>query len=296
MDNIKGFPKINNHTIHSQTITIVNEYRESMEASKKSEATITKYLWILEQFFKECSIPLQDLTSKDVLIWLNNFTEGKSARTIDLFLSCLSKFFRFCLAEEYIEKEIVIKSRWRPKIPKSMPRYLTEQECAQVKLAAESFSIRDRALILFLFASGCRRKEVSNLNLQDINLKQRTAMVVGKGNKYRIVHFTEECLVILQEYLLTRSSDKTDALFINRQGLRLLPKGIYEIVKKVGKKAGIKFHPHCCRHTFATNLMARGATLELIADELGHTNLNTTRIYASIPTEDMILAYQNKKE
>lgn len=60
--------------------------------------------------------------------------------------------------------------------------------------------------------------------------------------------------------------------------------------------AGMKqsLYPHCCRHTFATNTLARGATLEFIADQLGHVNLNTTRIYARILTEDMIIAYQNK--
>nr|WP_231607335.1 tyrosine-type recombinase/integrase [Fictibacillus sp. 18YEL24] len=189
---------------------------------------------------------------------------------------------------------MVIKKRWRPKIPNALPRYLNEQEYAKVKLVAEDLSLRDRALILFFFSSGCRRQEVSDLSIEDINLNQRAAKVRGKGSKLRTVHFSEECALILTEYLGTRAFEETDPLFINRKGLRLRPKGIYRVITKLGKKAGVKLHPHALRHTFATNMLARGAQLEFIADEMGHANLNTTRIYARIPTEDMMLNYQNK--
>jgi integrase/recombinase XerD len=277
-----------------QTSKALNQYLENLKNEYKSEATITKYQWILERFFNECCIPLKDITSENVLKWLNEFSECKSARTIDLVLACLSSFFNFCLEEEYLEK-MLIKKRWRPKIPQSLPRYLNEEEYARVKVAAEKLTLRDRALILFMFSSGCRRSEVSNLDLQDVDMKRRTAEVVGKGKKIRHVHFSEECSLILKDYLGTRTSDESDALFLNRKGERLLPKGIYEITKKLGKRAGLEklLHPHALRHTFATNMLARGAKIEFIADELGHSNLNTTRIYARIPTEDLILAYQN---
>lgn len=284
-----------NEDIPLDTRRILNEYLLNLELANKSEATVTKYLWILEKFLSAISISIKDLTSANVLDWLNSFSEGKSPKTIDLVLSCLSSFFKFCLEEDYMEN-MVIKKRWRPKIPQALPRYLNEQEYARVKLAAQCLSLRDRTLILFLFSSGCRRQEVSDLNIQDINLEQRTAKVRGKGKKIRNVHFSEECGLILKDYLQTRSFEETEAVFMNQKGQRLLPKGIYEIIKKLGKKAGLKqsLYPHCCRHTFATNMLARGATIEFIADEMGHANLNTTRIYARIPTEDMMLAYQSK--
>jgi integrase/recombinase XerD len=284
-----------NEAIPSKTREILNEYLLSLKQANKAEETIIKYRWILERFLGECSVPLEELTSDDVQKWLTDFSPGKKAKTIDLFLSCLSSFFKFCLEEEYLDK-MMVKKRWRPRIPQSLPRYLNEQEYARVKLAAESLSTRNRALILFLFSSGCRRSEVSKLNICDVDLERRTADVKGKGSKIRKVHFSEECALVLKDYLGSRSMNESDPLFMNNKGRRLLPKGIYEITKRLGKKIGLKqsLHPHSFRHTFATNLLARGAEIEFIADELGHADLNTTRIYARIPTEDMMLAYQNK--
>jgi integrase/recombinase XerD len=288
------FTECLNNKISIQTREVINQYLLNLKNEHKAEATISKYLWILELFFTKCCTPLKDLTSENVLRWLNDFSKDKSPRTIDLVLACLSSFFNFCLEGEYIEK-LLIKKRWKPKIPHSLPRYLNEDEYARVKVASESLSLRDRALILFMFSSGCRRSEVSNLDLINVDLERRTAEVIGKGKKIRQIHFSEECALILKDYLKTRTTDEMDALFLNRKGKRLLPKGIYQIIKKLGKKAGLEkqLHPHVSRHTFATNMLARGAGIQFIADELGHSNLNTTRIYARIPTEDLIIAYQN---
>ncbi|MBU7595726.1 tyrosine-type recombinase/integrase [Metabacillus halosaccharovorans] len=283
--------------IPEETRVIINEYLLSLKLANNAENTISTYRRVLENFFRECSFPIKTLTSDDLLNWLNEFSQDKKARTVDLYLSTFSSFFDFCVAEDYLEA-VIIKKRWRPKIPQALPKYLTEQEYARVKLIAEKLSIRDRALILFLFTSGCRRSEVSQLTIQDVDINRRTAEVRGKGKKIRYVHFSEECALILSDYLSTRSGDKNEALFLTRFGKPLQTGGIYNITTKLGKMAGITqlLNPHSCRHTFATNMLARGADLKFIADELGHTNLNTTRVYARIPTEEMILAYQNKME
>lgn len=295
MNNSDNYWQSNSEEVPLQTKAILNEYLLSMKLSNKAEATIKKYRWILNRFFSECAISLEELSSDEILKWLNEFSKDKKPKTIDLFLSALSSFFQFCLAEEYMEN-VVIKKRWRPKIPQALPKYLTEQEYASVKLAAESLSLRNRSLILFLFSSGCRSSEASHLNIQDVELEKRTAIVKGKGKKIRHIHFSEECALVLKEYLATRSGDQEGPLFKNKFGQRLARSGIYDVTTKLGKKVGLiqTLHPHCCRHTFATNMLARGADIEFIADEMGHADLNTTRVYARIPTEDMLVAYQNK--
>ena len=280
--------------ISSDVIKVLNEYLLSLKLENKAEGTIIKYRAQIEKFLLECHVPLEDLTSEIVRKWLVNYTTNKKPRTIDFVLSALSSFFRFCLEEEYMEIQ-VIKNRWRPKIPHSLPQYLTEQEYARVKLLAEGLSNRDRALILFLFSSGCRKSEVSNITLHDVDMAKRTAEVIGKGKKIRNIHFSEECAIVLMEYLRTRT-EKSDFLFANRFGNRLGRQSVYNITTNLGKSAGLlqSLYPHTCRHTFATLMLARGAELEFIKDELGHSDLNTTRVYARIPSNELMIAYQNK--
>ncbi|MGE7950036.1 tyrosine-type recombinase/integrase [Lysinibacillus sp. NPDC093688] len=280
--------------ISSKTKTILNEYLLCLKLENKAVATITKYKWILERFLRECKVPLMDMTSEDVREWINEFSVDKKPNTIALVLATLSSFFQFCFDEEYIER-MIIKKRWRPQLPKSLPNYLDEYEFSRIKLISEQLPIRDRAIILFLLTSGCRVSEMSALNIEDINMDKRTAKVIGKGNKIRTIHFSIECALALQDYLHARSYNPKEPLFMNKFGERLLSGGIRGVLKKVGKQADLKknFHPHCCRHTFATNLLARGADLQFIADEMGHADLNTTRIYAQIPSEDKRLKYQN---
>lgn len=281
--------------VEKKTLSILNNYLLSKKLENMAEATITKYRKILERFLCESSVPVNEMTSEIVHRWLLNFSLNKRPRTIELMMSTLSSFFKFCLDEEYMDS-VVIKNRWRPIIPDSLPRFLNEQQYARVKLAMEELSLRDRALVLFLFTSGCRRSEVSYLKLEDLNIKKRTAKVVGKGNKIRYVHFSEECAFSLGNYLQSRIQSECEYVFLNKFGERLSDQRIYKVTTKLGKEVGLlqPLNPHSCRHTFATQMLAKGAELEFIADQLGHEDLNTTRIYARIPSEDMMLAYQNK--
>jgi integrase/recombinase XerD len=281
--------------IPKETKDVFNEYLLSLKLENKAEATVSKYRSLLEKFFIECNVSLAELKSEDVFTWLHEFSIDKKPRTIDLMLSSLSSMFTFFLEEGYMDA-VVIKNRWRPKIPHSLPQFLNEQEYARVKLVSEELSTRNRALVLFLFSSGCRRSEVSYLELQDVNMGKRTAKVNGKGNKFRLIHFSEECAFALKEYHRTRNGNGSDYLFLNKFGNRLGTQSIYKITTKLGKQAGLlpSLSPHSCRHTFATRMLAKGAELEFIADELGHSDLNTTRVYARIPSEDMMIAYQNK--
>lgn len=277
-----------------ETRKALNEYLLSLKLANKAVATIDKYRRIIEAFFKECKLPLEEITSDDVLMWLTTISAGKKPRTIDLYLSAVSSFFSFCLEEDYMEITVV-KKRWRPKIPHSLPKYLDEFEYARVKVASEQLPIRNRALLLFLLSTGCRVSEVAGLTVQDIDFKKRKIDITGKGQKIRQIYFSDTCGLVLQDYLDKRSAKPTDPLFMNKFGNRLQVQGIRKVLKKVGGEAGLiqSFHPHMCRHTFATNMLARGADLQFIADMLGHADLNTTRIYAQIPTEEMRLTYQN---
>lgn len=123
-----------------------------------------------------------------------------------------------------------MKKRWRPKVPKSLPKFLDEFEYARVKQFAEQLPIRDRALILFLFSTGCRVSEASNLNIEDIDLVTRTVNVLGKGKKIRSIFFSQECSLVLRKYLDIRSMNPKEPLFENKFGIRLQDGGIRKIL------------------------------------------------------------------
>ncbi|RYG71914.1 integrase [Lentibacillus lipolyticus] len=287
---------ITNRAIDADTREVLNEYLLNLKVSNKADTTIDKYRKILEMFFVECQVPLEVLSSEDVLQWINDYGTDKKEKTMALVISALSTFFAFCQAEDYLDRALM-KRRWRPKIPNALPKYLDDAEVASIKKSAETLSVRDRAIVLFLLSSGCRRSEMSRLNVTDVDLDKRTASVVGKGKKVREVHFSEECSLLLQAYLSNRLVNG-ESLFLNRFGERLQPMGIYKITRKLGEKAGLLQHisPHSLRHTFATTMLSRGADIQFIGDELGHTDLNTTRVYAQIPTEEMMNAYKKIME
>lgn len=162
---------------------------------------------------------------------------------------------------------------------------MNDYEYARVVRISEKLPIRDRALVLFLFSTGCRGSEVSNLNIEDVHLEKITTNIMGKGKKIRNIYFSVECVLVLRCYIEIRSMNPEEPLFLNKFGNRLQDGGIRKMLKKMGEKVGLKqsFHPHCYRHTFATYMLARGADLQFIADVLRHSDLNTTLVYAQYP-------------
>jgi len=169
-----------NEAIPRQTREILNEYLLSLKLANKAESTIYKYRSFLERFCSECLVELISLTSEDVLKWVNKFSVEKKESTVIIVLSILSSFFNFCLEEDYMDKTLM-KKRWRPRMPQPLPKFLTEQEYSRVKMIAERLPLRDRAIVLFLFSSGCRRSEVAQLLIQDVDLNRRTVVVAFKN-------------------------------------------------------------------------------------------------------------------
>lgn len=272
---------------------IINDFLLSMKLANRSHYTITDYRVFLEKFFIDMNDPFTILTSESILQWYKTNEWHLKESTIKRRLSILSSFYIFCVQEEHVERS-PIKSRWYPRLPQPIPKYLVKEDIAKTRLQSEITTLRDQVLIEFMLTSGCRVGEVTKLNREDIDLKNCTARVVGKGKKIRYVHFTDKCAVLFERYL--DSKDKTSpALFVSiRSGKRLSRRGIQRIVAEIGKQAGLttSLHPHRFRHTFATELLAKGADLSFIGDELGHSNVSTTQIYARLPKREIISMYR----
>jgi site-specific recombinase XerD len=174
-----------------------------------------------------------------------------------------------------------------------------------VKLYAEESPRKERniALIEVLASSGCRISEVINLNVQDIDRVNRTAIVTGKGSKQRRAWFSQSAMDALETYWKERGSTMaTDPVFLRHDKgtgskvQRMSPTTARNVVKQIAMVAGIdpnKFSPHYFRHAFAIRVLSETHDLALTQDLLGHADPAATRVYAKIYSEDMQRAHRD---
>lgn len=272
---------------------VVGEFLLQLKLQNSSEGTLIVYRGFLERFFSEREESFSNLSSEEIHEWILKEGEGVKEATTKFRLSVLSSFYQFCVTEEYMEKT-PIKSRWFPRLTQTIPKYLEKDELAKTRQKSEKTNLRDRVLVELLFATGCRIAEVQQLDIDHIDFENRAARIIGKGNKIRHVHFTDKVSVLLEKYLQHRDESDSRALFISAEGTRLTKRRLQQIIAELGEEAELssKLHPHRFRHTFATELLAKGADIGFIADELGHSNIATTQIYARLPDREIITQYR----
>ncbi|MGG7621552.1 tyrosine-type recombinase/integrase [Bacillus coreaensis] len=273
---------------------VLSEYLLNLKTMNYSHYTIMNYRYFLQMFFNGRQESFSDLTSHEIQKWLLKNEKGLKEKTIQFRLNTLKNFFAYCVEEGYIDKS-PIKTRWFPRLPKPIPKYLEKDDMVKVQQQGEKESLRNRTLLEFLLSSGCRIGEVYLLNRENLDMEERTAWVFGKGRKFRQVHFSVKCGVLLERYLDSRV-DNEPAVFVTSTGkpTRLSIGRMRFILSNMGDKVALSgsLHPHRLRHTFATELYSKGADLSFIADELGHKDLKTTQIYAHIPKREIISTYR----
>ena len=234
--------------------------------------------------------PLEEITTYDLRFYLSYRRQqgNLSNRTLDGMRRCYSSFFGWLAAEEIINKNPcagLARIKYRQQVKKPF----TAVELERIRMACSS--ARDRALVEFLYSTGCRVSEVVALDIWDVDLESGECRVLGKGNKERIVYMSSVATMHLQTYL-TQRRYAGDALFSSAGG-RLSKQGIEAAVRRIGERAGVKnTHPHRFRRTLATNLLDRGMNIQDVAAILGHADLKTTQIYCYISQSNVRAAYQ----
>ena len=232
---------------------------------------------------------LIEQNDNDVKAYLYNFQKARnvSNRTLDSVRSVLSSFFSWASAEGYLEKNIMISVKpikYRRKQRGSLDDYELE------KLRSACETVRDEALVEFLYSTGCRVSELVNVNKEDVNIKDGEVTLIGKGDKERKSYLTAHASLALQEYLKSRDDDN-NALFVSKvkPHNRLKKGAIEKIIGELGVKAGIekKVYPHLIRHTTATMGLQHGMDVTEIQKMLGHANIETTMIYAEVNQNDV---------
>ena len=187
----------------------------------------------------------------------------------------------------------------REDLPARSPRAITEEQQRRLLRMAERASARDRAIVVMLLYIGLRLAEIVALDIEDVRVSARKGLVIvrsGKGDAYREVPLNALVRQVLEEWLPERkmkAGDGEQALFVGRGARRLSKRSVDDVVRGLGKDAGVSLSAHVLRHTFLTRMVRQGSDLVLVAELAGHRRLETTRRY-SLPSDvDRLLAVEN---
>jgi integrase/recombinase XerC len=239
---------------------------------------------------------------------------GLSPRSIQRRLSAVRSFFEFLLREAPVAAargERGERGRRAPRVtlnpalevrapksPRRLPQTLDADQMARLLEipAGGGLTARDRALMELLYSSGLRLAELVGLNLSDIDLKDRTVQVLGKGRKARIVPVGRLALAALRAWLKERATLAAvgeSALFVGRGGRRLGPRAIQARVDYWARRQGlgVHVHPHLFRHSFASHLLESGGELRGVQELLGHADISTTQIYTHLDFQHLARIY-----
>jgi integrase/recombinase XerD len=223
-----------------------------------------------------------------------------SAATLGRKVACLRSFYRHLRREEIVVHDPTAELRG-PRKTQRLPRVLSRQEVAlllSMPKGGEPRTLRDRALLEVLYACGLRVSEAIGLELGDVDLEEGMLRARGKGSKERVVPIGRRAVAALRAYcqrgrpalLGVRAQS---ALFVNHRGGALTRQGLYKIVQRHARHAGLaqRMSPHTLRHSFATHLLAGGCDLRSLQEMLGHADLATTQLYTQLSAERLKDAY-----
>lgn len=257
---------------------LLEAFEEYLSVTKALDAlTISSYIGDLRQLAQMSEKQLSALETSDVLRFLSLF---ENKRTLNRKLSSINAFFAFCHLRDFAHTHIKIPMA---RVPKTLPKYLSPEEIMQgLSLIDRSklAGLRDYALILFLYASGCRISEALSVQRSDI-LDGWLKIRFAKGEKERIVPLAPIAIRALDDYLANQGY-MSSHLWLNYRGEPLSRISAYKIVKKY-----LGVSPHVLRHSFASSLIIGGADLRVVQELLGHSSLETTQIYTHIQKQNL---------
>ncbi|WAN63057.1 Site-specific tyrosine recombinase XerD [Candidatus Phytoplasma rubi] len=264
-----------------------------------SSNTIEAYANDINQYlnFMIINLNIKDpnqITQKDISLFLENIVNfyNISSKSLARKIIVIKKFHYFLFLEKKIKYNVALILKI-PKIEKKLPLVLSLKEvflflkCIPDKNSL--ISLRNQAIFELMYGSGLRISEILNLTLSNLYLEKSYIIIIGKGNKERIVPVTKYSSKKLKKYLQKGRStflkNKTSLfVFLNKKGERLSRQGCYKIFKKITKKANLRNEcsPHTLRHSFATHLLENGIDLRTLQNILGHEDISTTQIYTHI--------------
>ena len=277
---------------------LTHEKRCSLHTRQSYATDLQQFDQYLTQYHNVTAIA--QVRSSMVRQWMVHLMEeGNSSRTIVRKLSSLKAFFKYLLRQKIVDRNPLDKIT-APKVSKRLPVFVEEQQMDvlldEVSFGEDFEGIRNRLIIATFYYTGIRLSELIQLKVHDVDFSLRTMKVMGKRSKERIIPLAPVYMEDLRQYLHIRQQIVTSEpyLFVTDKGKALYPRLVQRIVRyflslvtSVNKKS-----PHVIRHTFATQLLNHGASLNAIKELLGHANLSATQIYTHNTIEQLHKIYK----
>jgi len=265
-----------------------------------SRNTLESYRSDLSKFSlwleKQRAAKILETTHADIQGFLAHLvTEQKAkATSTSRAISSLKRLFRYLLRQNKISTDPTLQIA-TPKLPRSLPKTLTEQDVEQLLQAPDvdtPLGMRDRTMLEVLYATGLRVSELVSLSVAQVSLDMGVVRVMGKGSKERLVPLGEEALDWLRRYLkearpVLLAGKLCEALFVTARAAAMTRQMFWYLIKKHAKQGGVSkpLSPHTLRHAFATHLINHGADLRVVQLLLGHADISTTQIYTHVARE-----------
>lgn len=268
-----------------------------------SEHTQLAYRRDLEKVLEYCNS--QGITSWQALqiqqmrqLVARQHHHGQSSRSIARLLSAVRGLYRY-LNREGVCAHDPANGLTPPKGEKRLPKALDTDRALQLLEGGvddDFIARRDQAILELFYSSGLRLSELTNLDLEHLDLAAGLVQVQGKGNKTRVLPVGRKAREALQEWLKLRgiSAPRDNAVFLSRQGRRLGPRAIQLRVKAAGERElGQHLHPHMLRHSFASHLLESSQDLRAVQEMLGHADISTTQIYTHLDFQHLAAVYDS---
>ena len=249
-----------------------------------SDATLAGYFKTLTLFFQKVRKPAGAVRTDEIRLYLYAYQQERKVtnQTLNKYREYICRFFHWLHTEGYIPADPA--ARIKPIRHETKPRQaMTQLELEHIRSACQSD--RDRAIVETLYSTGCRVSELISIKLSDINWEAKTVHLFGKGKKHRESFINAKAEVAIKQYLSTRKGNSEYLFASTRYPYENLTKAAIEkIVRELVGRTGGNVHthvtPHVFRHTTATSALNNGMPVEEISRLLGHSQINTTMVYA----------------
>jgi integrase/recombinase XerC len=268
-----------------------------------SPHTVLAYQHDLESYLEylQNSYEIGDCTMASTVMvraWVVEMVEkGLQSKSIHRKISAIKSFYKFLMKQGQLKVSpahgVVL-----PKLKKLLPTFVEENKMNilldQVDFETEDFpGKRDKLIIELLYVTGMRLSEIVNLDISDVDLRDNSIKVLGKGNKERIIPINLSTAATIKDYLAYRISSEVSYLLLTDKGEQVYEKFVYRTVNKFLSIVSThqKRSPHVLRHSFATHMLNNGADLNAIKELLGHANLAATQVYTHNSIEKLKKVY-----